>query len=404
MSTDKPIVRASAYALLCLTLYGVSSGCIAARISSIDARPKTGTPSTQNAAEIAEARLLDVGILLFDPNIPEDWRTIEHKQIQPDVRKAEAILFSSLLKEAIAKTKKWGVTRVLPRKSNTFEVQVAGIILYSDGTRLSLRVQVSDASGKLWFNRTYKQTANSFSYETKHLEKGDPFADIYTHIAADMLAYYRKFNDRRIERLRHISRISFAQEFSPEGFAGYLKKRGRNSVSLARIPAEEDPQYKRIKSIRAREHLFVDTLDEHYSRFYSDIKNNYTDWRKLSYEEILAKRKLRAQAIVRGIFGVASVVTGVLSAGADNPAARRAGDAAILAGSLLIHNSLSVGSQAKLHSEAIRELGASFSVDTSDRIIETEDSTITLTGTVEAQYDQLRAVLKDIYLQEAQAP
>lgn len=400
MSTDKRIFRTYLHALLYLLLCGVSSSCIAARLSSIDARPEVHTPSV---AEIAEERLLDVGILLFDPNIPEDWRTIERKAIQSDVRKAEAILFPHLLKEALVKTRQWGVTRVLPRKSNTFEVQVTGVILSSDGTHLSVRIRVSDASGKLWFNRKYKKIVNSFSYTKKHLERGDPFASLYMNIASDMLAYYRRFNDRRIDRLKHISRISFAQEFSPEAFAGYLKKRGKSRASLERIPAEEDPQYQRIKNIRTREHLFIDTLDEHYDKFYNDVRKNYSDWRKLGYEEILAKRKLRAQAIARGIFGVASVVTGILSAGADSPVTRRAGNAAIVAGSLLIRSSLSVGSQAKLHAEAIRELSASFSADTSDRIVETEDNAITLTGTVDEQYDQLRAVLKDVYLQETGA-
>lgn len=371
-----------------------------ASVGTINAKSNKQSPSEQSA------RLLDVGVMLFDPNIPEKFQEIERKHIFHDIRQAEAAFLSYQLREALEKTEQWGVVRVIPRSSNTFEVNVQGTILVSNGERLSLRINVKDASGRQWFQRTYNEKTSTYRYEKKLAARADPFDHVYAAIVDDMLAYHRKkLSDREIAQLRNLSRIKFAREFSPEAFDDYVKERGKRKISLKRMVAEENVQYQRIKGIREREHLFIDTLDEHYKNFYDSGKDSYTEWRKATFLELLEKRKLRRSAIARGLLGVASVVGGIAAASSigDPAAAVGAAQVGIYAGGALISSSLNVGAQAKAHSETIRELGNSFSVDISDRTLELKDITVTLTGTVEDQYNQLRSVLKDIYLEETKA-
>lgn len=392
--------RGLAYLLapaLCLSLF---VGCSTTDIRKLDVQTPPAAKSLSPPPKAAKAEPLDVGIVLFDPNIPKDWKTLENKNIIPDVRQAEAAYIPYTLRETLVASSQWGIVRVIPKTSNVFEVIVKGKIQSSTSERLELLVEVSDTTGKTWFKRTYKETTNRFSYEPHRLSRADPFQVIYTRIAQDMLAYQQKISTRDIARMKLISRVKFAQELSPEAFDGYLKKRGSKRVSLVRMASEQDLQYQRINSIREREHLFVDTLDQHYGDFHATMKTSYADWRKYSYEELLAERELRRKSFARGLLGIASVVGGILAQDATTRSGRAAGNVAILAGAGLIKSSLDVGAQAKIHTEALRELGSSFSVDVGDQTLKMEDITVELTGTVDEQYDKLRDVLREIYLQE----
>ncbi|MEJ2419824.1 MAG: hypothetical protein P8Y45_23450 [Exilibacterium sp.] len=50
-----------------------------------------------------------------------------------------------------------------------------------------------------------------------------------------------------------------------------------------------------------------------------------------------------------------------------------------------------------MHVEALQELGDSLEASIEPQVIELEDRTITLSGSVENQYDQWRDILRDIY-------
>ncbi|MEJ2442251.1 MAG: hypothetical protein P8Y42_02175, partial [Exilibacterium sp.] len=54
-------------------------------------------------------------------------------------------------------------------------------------------------------------------------------------------------------------------------------------------------------------------------------------------------------------------------------------------------------SQVQMHVEALQELGDSLEASIEPQVIELEDRTITLSGSVENQYDQWRDILRDIY-------
>lgn len=356
-------------------------------------------PSQAQTHNIPDYALLDVGITLFDPGVPENYRKAERKQIYPDVRKAESTLFAYLLRNALEKSKAWGVVRVIPRESSTFNVNVYGKILQSTGERLGLQVKVVDASGRQWFKKTYKSKASRYSYEKKHLAKQDPFQSTYEAIASDMLSYRDKLPKKKLKQLENISKIRFARSLSPEAFNDYVKERGKR-VKLVRMVADNDPHYERIDKIKQREHLFIDILDARYRDFSIDIQQAYGSWRKDFFRELLARREQRRKSIAQGFLGVLAVAGGILMQDSSSNSTRTAGDVAILGGATLIGSAVSAGQQAAMHSEGIREASDTFNVDAGEQVLEMEDMTITLTGTIDEQYAQLKDVLRDIYVQE----
>ena len=63
-------------------------------------------------------------------------------------------------------------------------------------------------------------------------------------------------------RLRQISELRFAREFSPEAFSDYISENRKGILTIERLPAENDTILERIDLIRDRDNLYVDTNDQ----------------------------------------------------------------------------------------------------------------------------------------------
>ena len=112
----------------------------------------------QAQSEIPEELLLDVGIQLFDPGLPNDEYErymLEEEGIYADVRKAEARYMPLRLKQALETSGFWGAVRVVP-SSHVVDVRVAGAIHKSNGKKLELDIRAVDAMGMEWLSRRYK--------------------------------------------------------------------------------------------------------------------------------------------------------------------------------------------------------------------------------------------------------
>ena len=72
----------------------------------------------------------------------------------------------------------------------------------------------------------------------------------------------------------------------------------------------------------------------------------------------------------------------------------------VLGGAYMIKSGLDKRAESQIHLEALQELGGSFEAEMQPQVIELEDRTVTLTGTVDNQYDQWREILHDIYVTE----
>jgi hypothetical protein len=73
-------------------------------------------------------------------------------------------------------------------------------------------------------------------------------------------------------------------------------------------------------------------------------------------------------------------------------------------GGYMIKSALEKKQESAAHTEAVAEMGSSLETQIAPQVIELEDRTVTLSGSVDAQYEQWRILLKQIYEQERTTP
>lgn len=354
------------------------------------------TPVLRGDPSVPEAQLLDVGVRLFDPGI----EALAEDEIftAPEIRKAEARFLPTLLSDTLQKSGHWGAVRVMPEGTGVADVMIEGRILESTGERLQLEVSVSDASGKHWYTRTYEGLASKYSYSGSRAP--EPFQDVYNRIANDLATARAKLPEAEVTRLRAIAELRFAESFSPQAFGGYLARDAKGRITLRRLPAEDDPMLERVRRIRERDQLFVDTLQDYYAGFSRQMANSYQDWRKESYNESVAYKEMQRQATIRKAIGVAAILGGIAMQTGDSSATRTAGVVGIVGGASMVKSGFDRSAEAKMHAETLREIGGSLGAEIEPQVLELEDRSVTLTGTVQDQYGQWREILHGIYASE----
>jgi len=364
-------------------------GCVSHTVKS------TSVPSIANASsDVPEEQLLDVGIVIFDPGL-EDYD--EDEQVYPEVRRAEARYMPNLLSEAMQNSGAWGTVRVVPSSDQINDVTVEGTILHSDGEELQLLVRATDARGEIWMNRKYTSHASRYAYDATTRNQSDPFQAIYNRVANDLLLEQEKLTGEERVGIRTVTELLFAQSFSDEAFQGYLDKTRKGRYKIVRLPAEGDPMLERVRSIRERDQLFIDTMQEYYGSFNGQMSGPYQEWRKLSYEETIALQELKAESTRRLIAGGVAVLAGIASAGANDSYSRAAGNVAIIGGGYLLKSGLEKRNEAQIHVQALEELGISLEADIVPHVIELDDRSVMLDGSVQDQYNQWRQILAEIY-------
>ncbi|WP_317933448.1 hypothetical protein [Halioxenophilus sp. WMMB6] len=354
------------------------------------------TPLAVVNQAIPEQQLIDVGIVVFDPGL-EDMDDDPLIPIFPEVRRAESHYFAVQLMDAMQMSAGWGAVRVVPDDTAAVDLVITGKILSSDGERLELKIHAEDASGVEWLDKKYEQVASHYSYEPRSGIEHDPFVGLYNRIANDLLTYRQSQTAEQLTKLRTVSELKFARDFSPEAFNSHIHVDKNGVYQVQRLPAANDPMLERIRDIRERDYLFIDTLQEYYGSFVREMEAPYEEWRSQTYDEVIAVRELRQQSINRTIAGVASVVGGVMAAGSGSGSTRAAGQIGIAGGGYLIKEGFDKRADSKMHVEALQELGDSLEADVEPHFFELEDRTVTLTGSVENQYQQWRKMLRDIY-------
>ena len=381
----------------CITLMAgllVLTGC-----TTTEVRTTAYTPLTVEDTAIAENRLLDVGVVQFDTGL-DQLEADEEDLVFPELRKAESRYMAVTLAESLQSSQGWGAVRVIPGERTNIDVSVTGTIIQSDGETLTVEVTVTDSRGQVWFTKEYTEQASHYAYDRKHPTEGDAFQGIYNRIANDMLIYRQRLSNQYVRELRTISEIKFARSFAPDAFERYLTENDEGIYQLNALPAENDPMLQRVRRIRERDYLFVDTLQGYYGTFVKTMETPYQEWRAMSYEEVKQMRELKRKARNNTIMGVAAIVGGIAAAGAGGGAARQAGNVAVAGGGYLVKSGFDRRAEAKMHIEALQELGDSMEAEVEPRIVELEDRTVTLSGSVENQYEQWRELLKEIYQAE----
>lgn len=359
-------------------------------------------PAIQETAVIPEAQLLDVGINIFKPGVDE---FSPEEGVFPQVRKAEGRYIPVRLMETLQQTGNWGVVRVIPDRKSEMDLWIDGEILKSDGEVLAVNVKVQDSSGKVWYTRKYEETASKYAYDSRVSNpQNEPFQGLYNRIANDLLLYRQQLSANEIKTIRTITELKFAKTFSPEAFNDHIATDKNGHYIIMRLPADNDPILQRIKKIRERDNMFVDTLQDYYGSFTRQMDGPYFEWRKQSYEETVALRELRSQSNARLVGGIVAVLAGIAGVASDSSLGQAAGTVGIIGGGYAIKSGLDKRSESKIHAQALEELGASLNAEIEPHTLELEDRTVTLSGTVDEQYSQWKQILRDIYMTETGQP
>ncbi|MDA8732637.1 hypothetical protein N9M28_04900 [Luminiphilus sp.] len=378
--------------LLALSLL---SGCVTETVKSTSV-PVLDAPDIP----VPDAELLDVGVVILDPGISS---VEDEEQVYPEVRRAEATFMATELADVLAEQGGWGAVRVVPDERQFSDLLVRGTILQSDGEALELKIRVSDARGTVWLDKRYTGITSRYAYEQGTRTKQDPFLSVYRMIANDMLAAFQRLPAEERTTIRRVAEMRFARDFASGAFADYLNEDPSGQVTLRRLPSEEDPMLARVRGLRQRHYVFVDTLQGHYTGFSDDMYTPYQEWRKASYEETVALRELENEAKREMIAGGAAILAGIVAQSSGSRMTRSAGAIGVVGGGALLKRGLEKRAESNIHSLALEELGQSLDAEITPRVIELEDRTVRLTGNVEDQYDQWRELLADIYAAELAA-
>jgi hypothetical protein len=378
--------------LLALSLL---TGCVTETVKSTSV-PVLDAPETP----VPDAELLDVGVVILDPGISS---VEDEEQVYPEVRRAEATFMATELADVLTEQGGWGAVRVVPDERQFSDLLVRGTILQSDGEALELKIRVSDARGTVWLDKRYTGITSRYAYEQGTRTKQDPFLSVYRMIANDMLAAFQRLPADERTTIRRVAEMRFARDFASGAFADYLNEDPSGQVTLRRLPSEEDPMLARVRGLRQRHYVFVDTLQGHYTGFSDDMYTPYQEWRKASYEETVALRELESEAKREMIAGGAAILAGIVAQSSGSSMTRSAGAIGVVGGGALLKRGLEKRAESNIHSLALEELGQSLDAEITPRVIELEDRTVRLTGNVEDQYDQWRELLADIYAAELAA-
>ncbi len=358
------------------------------------------TPIVRGDA-VPEALLLDVGIAIFDPGLDGLSRR-EEETTNAQIRVAESRYVPYLLADTLQRSGNWGIVRVLPNDSSPIDVIVNGTVLHSDGESMTLRVDVSDSLGRAWYSKEYDEVVSRFSYEPAERQKNDPFQVIYNKIANDLHAYLKRSLDAgEITEIRTVSELRFARGFAPDAFDDFLTENRSGEIEIIALPADNDPLLARVRTIRERDFMFIDTVQDYYAGYAREMRVPYDSWREQSYDATVTLRELQGSARRRFIAGTAVVLGGIAAAANGGDFATQTGGAASVgAGAYVIKSGFDKRAEAQMQLESLQELGESLEREVAPRVIDLEDRTITLTGTVEEQYAQWREILADIYAAE----
>jgi hypothetical protein len=230
-----------------------------------------------------ETLLLDIGIVEFEDGVPDD-NDPSDTGIYTEIRSAEARYLPYHLKTTLQGTGHWGAVRVLPSREAFTDIIISGRIEKSDGEYVKLHVSVDDAMGRHWYDETYSAQTGVSSYSERRDRSLDPYQKVFNDIANDLQAYVASLPAKDVTRIQQVSELKFFGDMSPAAYGEHLQADEDGILTPVRLPAENDPSVDRLRQIRERDRLVVDTLNEHYANFYYGIAIPYHAWRKTSRE------------------------------------------------------------------------------------------------------------------------
>jgi hypothetical protein len=292
--------------------------------------------------------------------------------------------------------------RVIPSEEVFTDLIIKGQIEKSDGEYIEIKFSVSDASNQSWFSRSYEAQTGLTSYSKRRDRRRDPYQKVFNDFANDLQLHAELMSSRQLKQIRQISELKFFQDMSPAAYNEYLGIADDGTINILRLPAKSDPSVDRMRQIRERDRLVVDTLNEHYANFYYGISIPYLNWRKTSRAENVKFRQVKQSAKIQALVGVAVLAGSTqINTNSSSRNTRNITQAiqyqGISRGVNSIFSALSRNRDAGLHMDAIAELSESFGNEAAPMVINVEGKERRLIGNAEAQFESWRKLLRQIY-------
>ncbi|WP_292359692.1 MULTISPECIES: hypothetical protein [unclassified Methylophaga] len=348
---------------------------------------------------------LDVIIPVFSPGLSDKAADYEEEGIWPELRRAEANRFAYKLKTALDETGKFGAVRVAPNSTASGDLYTVGEIIESTGQEVEFRLNVVDASGKQWLNKTIDHEVNEGFYKNPRNDGKDPYDPAFAEAAQAIVDALLKQQQRELAQLQNIADLRFAASFNEQAFMEHLDTSGRQ-IKLVSMPSDADPMFERVKSVQVREQLFIDNLQQNYSAFSQQMDDSYLAWQEASAAEMQLRKEAKTKSIWKMIGGavlIGAAVAAATSGNSNDP--RFARDIATVAGGIggavLLTSGFKSREEAKFHQDALNELGESINLEMAPQVMTYEEESVELTGDIDEQFRQWRAFLNRMYQLEA---
>jgi hypothetical protein len=348
-----------------------------------------------------EAMLLDIGVVEFTGALDQS-NDPEETGVYEDIRDAEVRYLPYHLKTTLQGTGHWGAVRVIPSPNAFTDVIINGEIEKSDGEFITLNITVDDSRGVRWYRKSYSTQTGISSYSENRDRRMDPYQKVFNDIANDLREFVSTLPPESVRKVRHVTELKFFADMSPGAYGEHLLVDEEGHYTIMRLPAENDPSVDRLRQIRERDRLVVDTLNEHYANFYYGIAIPYRSWRKTAREESINYRQVKRSAALQTLMG-AVVIAGALAADSNSSSysrrqmQRSIQNIAIGEGFKSMMSGISRRNEANMHRESIKELSESFGAEAAPMVVTVEGETRRLTGTAAAQYESWRRLLREIY-------
>lgn len=376
------MISRSCYLLLLPVVLAACSSGEPARAPTA-APPGVGTVTLQHSAITpAPEQLLDIGVLVFANGATASDADRFGEWVYDEVRDNERHLLPFTLRNKLLESNQWGAVRVLPQSDPSVDLLVSGAILASDGTGLVLQIHAEDSTGRVWLDRTYRDSTNEDDYpQVRELRRSssaeaqlmeEPFADIYAQIANDLLNARNELSGSQLQEIQQVSLLVYANDLSPESFAYMLAEDESGRLTATSLPATNDPMMARVMDMRRRHYLFIDTVDEYYEALHEEMQSPYLIWRRYSFDQELEEQRALERAQGQGKYSSSS-------------------------GYLTLTQRYDRYRWSKIYEQEFRELASSFNREAAPAILELNQQVRGLNGTLEEQYIQWRRILRELF-------
>lgn len=393
----------SKFLIYLIILTHALSGC--ATTSTPSGNLKTGPQISSSYDEPQEVAYqgvkLDVIIPVFSPGLSASADEYAEEGIWPELRRAEANRFAYKLKTALDETGKFGAVRVAPNSTASGDLYVVGEIIESNGREVKLGLNVVDASGKQWLNKTIDHEVHEGFYKNPRNKGKDPYDPVFEQSARAIIEALLKQQQVELAQLQNIADLRFAASFNEQAFMEHLDTSGQQ-IKLVSMPSDTDPIFERVKSVQVREQLFVDNLQQNYRAFSQQMDSSYLAWQEASATEMQLSKEAKTKSIWKMIGGAVLIGAAVAAASSGSSRNSRIGrDIATVAGGIggavLISSGFKSREEAKFHQDALNELGESINLEMAPQVLTYEEESVELTGDINEQFKQWRAFLNRMY-------